>query len=462
MAPRRRKDFCCHSFPCAAITVAACLPVQPICTLPAGLPPVVEVSAAVEDRLVNDPVTQLAHALHSGEAKPLDQQDERAFLRDLLARLNVPVASQVLVFSKTSMQSKLIDPHHPRAIYFSDEIYVGWVPGGLIEVIAHDPQAGPLFYIVERQPEHPWPRITASEDCLACHESTRTRNVPGLLVRSLYIDPAGQPIHAAGSFLSDHASPLKDRWGGWYVTGRHGDLRHMGNSLASWLPEEGKAELDREAGANVVSLADRIDTSAYLHAGSDIVALMVLEHQVGMLNRITEAAQAFQRALKVTAALHEEPPEPRTVTTLAELHGSARSVASHYAESVVDYMLFRDEAPLPDGGIEGDPAFQQAFLRQRRTSSNGDSLKDFHLHTRLFKNRCSHLIYSQAFQSLHPALKDSIYRQLWSALEPGDEPIDQADSHNHLAPSERARIRSILTETLADFPADLRADHSSQ
>lgn len=387
-------------------------------------------------------------ALESGEATAIDQSSEQDFLQDLLRRLDVPVESQVLVFSKTSLQKSLIDPDHPRALYFSDDFYVGWVQGGLVEVIAHDPVRGPLFYVVEREPSRTKPRITASEDCLSCHEGSRTRNVPGVLVRSLYIDPSGQPIHAAGSFLTDHSSPLDERWGGWYVTGQHGSLRHMGNTLASWLRDKGRAEIDREPGANLNTLEGIIDMGPYLRKGSDIVALMVLEHQVGMLNRLTEAGYYFRRSFEVSSKLY---PEITDATTLAELSGSPLSVASSYAEKIVKYMLFCDEAQLPEGGIDGDPDFQDAFQKNSRLSSDGHSLKDFQLNTRLFKNRCSYLLYSAAFQSLHPALKDAVYRRLWSVLE-GE---DSSGDFDHLGLTERKRIQEILRDTITDFP-DLR------
>lgn len=394
-----------------------------------------------------DRVFSLIKKLQAGESLPINQTDEQEFLKDLLSRLDVPVASQVLVFSKTSMQKSQINPRHPRALYFSDDLYVAWVQGGFVEAIAHDPDAGPLFYLIERTPSAPAPRITSSEDCLSCHEGTRTRNVPGVLVRSLFIDPTGQPIHAAGSYLTDHASPLEKRWGGWYVTGQHGDLRHMGNTLASWLRDEQKVQFDSEAGANLDSLEGLIDTAPYLRKGSDIVALMVLEHQVGMINRLTEAERYFQNSFRVSRSLY---PDLEEATTLAELTGTPLSVATSYAEKIVGYMLFRDEAVLPEGGIDGDPSFQEAFQKNRRPSKASHALKDFHLGTRLFKNRCSYLIYSDAFRALHPALRDAVYHRLWTVLE-GE---DASGDFDHLGPSERQRIQGILRDTLQDLPKE--------
>ena len=173
----------------------------------------------------------------------------------------------------------------------------------------------------------------------------------------------------------------------------------MGNTLASWLRDEQKVQFDSEAGANLDSLEGLIDTAPYLRKGSDIVALMVLEHQVGMINRLTEAERYFQNSFRVSRSLY---PDLEEATTLAELTGTPLSVATSYAEKIVGYMLFRDEADLPEGGIDGDPSFQEAFQKNRRPSKASHALKDFHLGTRLFKNRCSYLIYSDAFRALHP------------------------------------------------------------
>jgi hypothetical protein len=45
----------------------------------------------------------------------------------------------------------------------------------------------------------------------------------------VFVDPSGQPIFSAGSNTVDHTTPLDDRWGGWYVTGKHGDQNHLRN-----------------------------------------------------------------------------------------------------------------------------------------------------------------------------------------------------------------------------------------
>ena len=42
---------------------------------------------------------------------------------------------------------------------------------------------------------------------------------------------------------------------------------------------------------------------------------------------------------------------------------------SEQARTLVRYLLFADEAPLPAGGVDGDPAYKAAFLRNRKTAA---------------------------------------------------------------------------------------------
>ena len=89
----------------------------------------------------------------------------------------------------------------------------------------------------------------------------------------------------APAFLTGQESPLKDRWGGWYVTGTHGSQTHMGNVVVE--DQEHPDQLNRAAGANVTDLSKFFDVSKYLIPDSDIVAHLVLAHQTQMHNLIT-------------------------------------------------------------------------------------------------------------------------------------------------------------------------------
>lgn len=390
-----------------------------------------------------DPVARLWQRAQGGSLK-LDTSSPQAFLKQVLTELDVPVASQVMVFSKTSLQNALISPLTPRVIYFSEEAYVGWCQGGVLELIGVDPVQGPQFYTLS----YPYskgerPQLETSEQCMNCHEGSRTNGVKGMLVRSVYTAQDGQPILSEGSFLSGHESPLGERWGGWYVTGRHGKESHMGNVIAQETATG--VTLDRTRGANVTSLEKFISTRPYLTNTSDIVALMVLEHQCTMHNLLTDAAKSTREAMARQHDLQKAFGE--TVTDVPQ--GSAASVIRSQAEKLVRHMLFSEEYALKDDGVEGSAAFQEAFRRNRVETREGRSLKDFQLLTRLFKNRCSYMIYSKAFDALPPQVKSEFYTQLHRVLS-GE---NAAKEYEHLTSSERANIREILVETKPDAAA---------
>ena len=359
----------------------------------------------------------------------------------MLSELDVPVASQVMVFSKTSLQNALIGPLTPRVIYFSEEAYVGWCQGGMLELIGVDPVQGPQFYTLS----YPYskgerPELETNEQCMNCHEGSRTNGVKGMLVRSVYTAQDGQPILSEGSFVSGHESPLSERWGGWYVTGRHGKEMHMGNVIAQETATG--VTLDRTKGANVTSLGQFISTKPYLTDTSDIVALMVLEHQCTMHNLLTDASKSTREAMARQHDLQKAFGEP--VTDVPQ--GSAASVIHSQAEKVLKHMLFCEEYPLQDDGVEGSAAFQEAFRRNRVETREGRSLKDLQLLTRLFKNRCSYMIHSKSFDALPHQVKSEFYAQLNRVLS-GE---DNREEFAHLSASERANIRQILVETKPD------------
>lgn len=398
----------------------------------------------------SDPVARLWHRIQAGQTRLPVNGDEKTFLHAVLKELDVPVSSQVLVFSKTSLQNGLIGPLRPRAVYFSEEVYVGWVQGGLVELIAMDPSQGPQFYTLGRDagPDRR-PLLATDEQCLSCHESSRTGGVQGVLVRSVFADPSGQPLLSEGSHVTTHESPLAERWGGWYVTGRHGRERHMGNVTAR--ETAAGITLDRERGANATSLRDFISTEPYLTETSDIVALMVLEHQCTTHNLLTEAAQSTRAAMARQRDLQMAFKEP--VTDIPQ--GSAASVVRSLAEKLLRQMLFVGEYTLQDDGVEGGHAFQDAFRRNRRESPDGRSLKDFQLRTRLFKYRCSYMIHCRSFDALPRQVKEEFYAQLWKVLRGHDGREGEFAS---LSESERGHILAILRATRNDLPAYWREE----
>ena len=325
---------------------------------------------------VTDRIVALQQRISSGQVK-LEFDGAHGYLRAVLHALDVPVSSQVLVFSKTSFQAPKIAPRTPRALYFNDDMSIGWVPGGdVVEIAAVDPRQGVIFYTLDQE-KTAKPSIDRRGECLQCHASGGTLGVPGLVVRSVFPERSGMPLFHAGGFVTDHRSPLAERWGGWYVTGTHGTARHMGNVTAD--DKDHPDILDRERGANVTDLAGRFDTGAYMSPSSDIVALMVLEHQTRMTNLLTRVGWEARLATHDQRAINQALGEP-----IDRMGESATRRINNAVESMLKYMLFTDEAKL-EAPVKGNTGFAGEFAARGPRDHAGRSLRDFDLERRLFR-----------------------------------------------------------------------------
>jgi hypothetical protein len=384
----------------------------------------------------NNAVTRLQARLAIGELKLAGSELNQ--LRTILGELGVSPASQTLVFSRTSFQRTRIRPDHPRALYFSDSIYVGWVPGGLVEITAIDPQLGPVFYSLALPGSRSAaPAIVRDQDCLRCHGGAFVREIPGLFVRSLFVDAAGEPLLRHGTQIVDDETPFAERWGGWYVTGYQGAAPHRGNVFSS---ERGDALVFAPAPARPEELSAFFDPSTYLQPTSDVVALLIAEHQMSVQNSFTRAGFAVRRMIDYQHSLQKTFHEPQTDEPA---YDSVKSVLNGAVQDVVDRLLFRAAAPLP-AGITGDPAYRAAFTAAGdQRDQAGRSLRDLQLTDRLFAQRCSFLIYSESFHALPDLLRHRILDRLDTALLARDP----ADRYAYLPPAEKIRIREILLAT---------------
>jgi hypothetical protein len=258
-----------------------------------------------------DAIARLQRRIDAGEVK-LQADDNFGYLRSVLRALAVPESSQVLVFSKTSFQAPRIAPRTPRALYFNDQVSVGFVrTGDVLEFASLDPKLGVVFYTLDQEPTA-HPRFDRRDTCLQCHQSGGTLGVPGLVVRSVFPDSTGMPLFHAGTFVTDHRSPLKERWGGWYVTGTHGSQSHMGNAVVEDRNQPDR--LQSEGAQNLCDLHTKIDTGAYLTPHSDIVSLMTLEHQTQMVNLIVRVGWEARLALHDSAAINKALGRPDEVS----------------------------------------------------------------------------------------------------------------------------------------------------
>ena len=389
----------------------------------------------------NDAISVLQRGIDTGSIK-LDFNGRNGYLQAVLRRLAVPAASQILVFSKTSFQRQLIEPDSPRALYYNDHTYVGWVRGApLLEISTIDPQLGAVFYVLEQRPAAKPKFVRQTYECLQCHTGAMTQGVPGTIMRSVYARADGQPDFRAGTYVTTDQSPIEERWGGWYVTGTHGRMRHMGNVIARGA--EGEPTLDREKGANVIDLRPFVDTTPYVNRHSDIVSLMVMEHQAHVQNLITKANYHTRMALRYEQMLNKELQRPdvyRADSTLSRV----RSVC----EPLVRALLFSEEAPMA-GPIAGTSGFAGQFQALGVRDKRGRSLRDFDLKSRLMRYPCSYLIYSDAFKGLPPLARETVYRLLWDILDGKDH----TPAFANLSDADRTAIREILLDTKPDFAA---------
>jgi hypothetical protein len=388
----------------------------------------------------NNPISQLQERLNNGTAK-LEYEDHFGYLRSVLRELAVPQSSQMLVFSKTSLQARRIWPQKPRAIYFNDDVYVGFCQAGdVIEVSVADPELGAVFYTLDQEPDDKPAIRRQTDNCLMCHGSSATGNVPGHLVRSVYPDPQGQPILSAGSFRIDHTSPLEKRWGGWYVTGTHGQMKHLGNLIIRGRDVPDK--IDNTTGMNRRELPASVDAERYLTLHSDIAALMVLEHQVQGHNLLTRANFLTRTALFQQEELNRAMGKPQ-----GERWDSTTSRIKDAGEPLVKFLLMSGEAQLRSK-LTGTSTFADEFAALGPRDSKGRSLRELDLQRRMFRYPCSYLIYSASFCRLPAEVREYVWQTIWDILNARETTGDFA----HLAAGDRQSILEILRETHPELP----------
>jgi hypothetical protein len=307
-----------------------------------------------------------------------------------------------------------------------------------------------VFYTLDQQPDAKPVLQRQGDSCLICHGSSQNQGFPGHLIRSVYADSEGHPVLSLGTVRVDQTTPLSKRWGGWYVTGTAGKQAHLGNLIVEGRPRP--EEIDNSANLNVTDLGKRCRTSGYLTPHSDIVALMVLEHQAELHNRITRAGFQTRRALYEEAELNKalgRPAAQRSDLTERRIQGAC--------EPLVKYMLFSGEAKLTEP-VKGTSGFAEEFVKHGPRDGKGRSLRELDLRTRLFRYPCSYLIYSEAFDGLPAAAKEYVLQRLWDVLSG----VETSDAFAHLSAGDRRVIREILLATKKDLPDYWRAQAPNQ
>ncbi|MGH8228573.1 MAG: hypothetical protein ACREU3_11845 [Steroidobacteraceae bacterium] len=390
----------------------------------------------------NNPVARLQRELASGKVK-LQFHGVRGYLDSLLAALDISPASQTLVYSKSSLQTGSITAATPRAIYFNDRTYVGWVQGKhrVIEIATMDRKLDQVFYTLANDPPGGKPHVQRKVlQCLACHDTYELSGggVPRFLLMSTYVDVKGRQLTHEGQIITSQQTPLKYRWGGWYVTGLTGKQVHLGNIQVTSVNQ--LLHLDKVRRVNVTKLDGLFDTKPYITDKSDIVALLVLQHQVDVQNLITRVN------FEVREALAKAGGSKRERASGAKLSDHTRQALRGYMDSLVDTMLLDGATPFTSK-ITGNSGFKAWFESQGPHDPQGRSLRDLDLTTRLFKYRMSFLIYSPAFNDLPAYAKNYLYGR-FAAILTGK---DLSGKYTYLGDAERQTILEILKATKPDF-----------
>lgn len=383
-----------------------------------------------------DAIVRLNESIATGQVTLAFDALPRGYLASVLKALDIPPSSQTLVFSENSLQRAHISKTTPRAIYFNDTVAIGWAKGATtIEATALDPTQGVHFYSMG-QARLTKPQFTRrNADCLQCHVLPQTHGVPGVLTMSVLPLSDNQNEYAQG-WEADHRTPIEDRWGGWYVTGAQVPARHLGNVPVLHVP---KSYVRADVAPKLVTASDAFDATAYLTPHSDVVALMVLNHQTRMTNLLTRLNW------QARIAVHERPKG-----------GALPPHVRDTAHELVDYMLFVDEAPLPSA-VRGASAFTKEFPSRGPRDSKGRSLRDLDLARRLLRYPCSYMIYTDAFDALPTAAKAIVYERLWAILSGAATD----GNYSKLSPGDRRAIVEILRETKPGLPAYFTAPRTA-
>jgi hypothetical protein len=364
-------------------------------------------------------IADAARAL--GKGASYDQR--RGYLQAVLDALDVPVASQILLFSKTGAEQALTSPQNPRAFYFNDRVIVSHVPGAVqLEIAVQDAQGGAHFYTVAQIRAAP-PAFVGRDDCLRCHVTVNTMEVPGFIARSMSTGGDGRAHPELGSYNVDHRRDYAERWGGWLVTGAPDTLRHLGNTI---VVDPGRKPMP--TASEVPTLEGRVPVERYLSPYSDVTALAVFDHQMHAMNLLTRLGWHAR---------------------VAAAEGAVNLLAGPLVDllrETADYLLFVDEAPL-DGPISGGAGFAEWFSARGPSDARGRSLRQFDRQSRLFRYPVSYMVYAP----VATALPDEIRLALFARMREILESRDPSERYGRASAELRAAALEILRETHPDW-----------
>jgi hypothetical protein len=350
----------------------------------------------------------------SGDSVKLVATAQHGYLESVLAALAIDPDSQLLVFSKTSLQIDVISAATPRAVYFNDDTYVAWVQqSGVLEIVTMDADRGPVFYTLSASdPSAQLARETLR--CLTCHDTFAEMGggVPHFLFESTYDVADGNLLPDAVARETTDETPIAQRWGGWYVTGKDGGAFNLGNIQppATRAP----VSIDKARRGSLSSLASLLDTTPYLRSTSDIVALLILEHQVTVHNQIIHANYKSRMLIE-----RLQPGSDAATMHWSQLTPQLQTRLDLMLRPLVDALLMANAAPLPRP-IAGSNGYAARFQSRGPRDPQGRSLRQLDLNTQVFRYPLSFLIYSEGFDALPTFVREHVYMKLAQILQAAD------------------------------------------
>ena len=410
---------------------------------PEGWPGVLDEHPSIQYsiRPTTDRVSRLSRALGEG-GRSLQRDARTGYLRSVLEALGVPVESQLLVFSKTGVQRAFTSPRNPRGLFFNESVVVGYIPGApVLELAAHDPQQGVVFYVLDQAAAPPV--LTRRTSCLSCHVSASTLDVPGIIVRSNSVGDAGNVLPQLGSNDVNHHTPHPDRWGGWFVMSEEAPPPYAQQGHGGNVTFMGRGITSNQVFVDWMNSAP--DTRGYLSSSSDITALLVFDHQMHAINLLTR----LNWESRIASGLPSAPVAHRgSLWQPSNGRGSVSDTAlGGLVNELADYLLFVGEAQF-SVRLTPRPGFAERLASRTPKDRQGRSFGQLDLVNRLLRYPCSYMVYSEAFDGLPPAVREAVYSRMLETLSGNDAHAQRA----RLSADDRRAIVEILRDTKRDFP----------
>jgi hypothetical protein len=388
-------------------------------------------------RAKRDAFTLLRQQVDAGQLQ-LPGGSPAKFFTGLLHALKIPAESQMLVFSKTSFQRRVISADNCRAVYFNDDTYLTYIPDGRIEVASTDPELGSVFAIFDPTGGPGLPKIESPRQCLGCHAGSFTNFLPGPMLRSVVADQQGRVVRDLPENNSGHSMKYGERWGAWVVQGAPPDFPHLGNILAR---RDQPDVQDFFTSERISTFCKEKELPAQ---GSDVVALLVLDHQIAAHNRIMSAGYQWRHAVDRMQASQRERNQPVTDV----LSGEALEQAREWTLDLLHYLTFGDEQPLPTAIQFASSPFANAFAQNAKKAPTGHSLREFDLSKRLFKHRLSYMVECNLLPAWPKAYRDLFWNELKNGLSGSSPP----EALKHLTAEEKPALLALIRATQANLP----------